>query len=69
METIDYYFRYIWRNLLILVFSEDIAIVESQFPEDLPLNLQEEAHFAADRSSITYRKGLASLGLGRHYTA
>jgi phenylpropionate dioxygenase-like ring-hydroxylating dioxygenase large terminal subunit len=51
------------------VFSEDIAIVESQFPEDLPLNLQEEAHFAADRSSITYRKGLASLGLGRRYTS
>ncbi len=52
-----------------LVFAEDIAIVESQFPEDLPLNLQDEAHFPADRSSITYRRGLASLGLGRGYTA
>ena len=51
------------------VFAEDIAIVENQYPEDLPLNLQEEAHFPADRSSITYRKGLASLGLGRGYTA
>jgi phenylpropionate dioxygenase-like ring-hydroxylating dioxygenase large terminal subunit len=59
-ETLDFNYQ---------VFSEDIAIVESQFPEDLPLNLQEEAHFAADRSSITYRKGLASLGLGRSYTA
>lgn len=51
------------------VFAEDIAIVEQQWPEDLPLDLQEEAHFPADRSSITYRKGLAALGLGRSYTA
>ncbi len=51
------------------VFAEDIAIVERQYPEDLPLDLHAEAHFAADRSSITYRKGLASLGLGRTYTA
>jgi len=51
------------------VFAEDIAIVERQFPEDLPINLQDEAHFPADRSSITYRKGLAALGLGRSYTA
>ena len=51
------------------VFAEDIAIVERQFPEDLPLDLHAEAHFAADRSSITYRKGLSALGLGRSYTA
>ena len=51
------------------VFAEDIAIVESQFPEDLPLDLHAEAHFPADRSSITYRKGLMALGLGRSYTA
>ena len=51
------------------VFAEDIAIVEKQFPEDLPLDLHAEAHFPADRSSITYRKGLAALGLGRNYTA
>jgi phenylpropionate dioxygenase-like ring-hydroxylating dioxygenase large terminal subunit len=51
------------------VFAEDIEVVERQFPEDLPLNLQDEAHFPADRSSITYRKGLAALGLGRSYTA
>ena len=59
-DTIDFNYR---------VFAEDKAIVERQFPEDLPLNLQEEAHFSADRSSITYRKGLAALGLGRSYTA
>ena len=51
------------------VFAEDIAIVEQQFPEDLPLDLHAEAHFPADRSSIAYRKGLAALGLGRSYTA
>jgi len=51
------------------VFAEDIAIVEQQWPEDLPIDLQAEAHFPADRSSITYRRGLAALGLGRGYTA
>ena len=51
------------------VFAEDIAIVETQFPEDLPIDLHAEAHFPADRSSIAYRKGLKELGLGRAYTA
>ncbi len=51
------------------VFAEDKAIVEQQFPEDLPINLQEEVHIRADKSSITYRQGLARLGLGRTFTA
>ncbi|MGB8368135.1 MAG: hypothetical protein ACLPYZ_05200 [Limisphaerales bacterium] len=51
------------------VFAEDKAIVEKQFPEDLPINLQEEVHIRADKSSITYRQGLARLGLGRSFTA
>jgi len=51
------------------VFAEDIEIVEKQFLEDLPLNLHDEAHFPADRSSVTYRKGLAALGLGCAFTA
>jgi phenylpropionate dioxygenase-like ring-hydroxylating dioxygenase large terminal subunit len=51
------------------VFAEDKAIVENQYPEDLPLNLHAEAHIPADRSSIFYRKGLAALGLGRSFTA
>ena len=45
------------------IFAEDQAIVEAQCPEDLPLDLDEEAHFAADRSSVAYRKGLRALGL------
>jgi vanillate O-demethylase monooxygenase subunit len=59
-ETLDFNYQ---------VFAEDIAIVESQFPEDLPIDLHAEAHFPADRSSVTYRKGLAALGLGRGFTA
>jgi phenylpropionate dioxygenase-like ring-hydroxylating dioxygenase large terminal subunit len=51
------------------VFAEDIEIVEAQCPEDLPLNLHDEAHFPADRSSVTYRNGLAAIGLGRQFTA
>ena len=51
------------------VFAEDQAIVEQQYPEDLPLDLHSEAHFPADRSSVTYRRGLAALGLGRSFTA
>jgi vanillate O-demethylase monooxygenase subunit len=51
------------------VFAEDKVIVEQQYPEDLPIDLQEEVHIRADRSSITYRQRLAALGLGRTFTA
>jgi phenylpropionate dioxygenase-like ring-hydroxylating dioxygenase large terminal subunit len=51
------------------VFAEDKAIVEEQYPEDLPLRLQDEVHIAGDKSSITYRKGLSALGLSRSFTA
>ena len=51
------------------VFAEDKAIVESQHPEDLPLDLADEVHIRADKSSITYRKLLAEMGLGRSYTS
>lgn len=51
------------------VFAEDQAIVEQQYPEDLPLDLQAEAHFPADRSSIAYRRGLVQMGLSKMYTA
>jgi phenylpropionate dioxygenase-like ring-hydroxylating dioxygenase large terminal subunit len=51
------------------VFAEDIAVVERQWPEDLPLDLHAEGHFPADRTSIAYRRALAQLGLGRSFTA
>lgn len=46
------------------VFAEDQAIIERQRPEDLPLDMQEEAHFAADRTSAGYRRLLKGMGLG-----
>jgi len=51
------------------VFEEDRVIVESQHPEDLPLDLGAEAHIRADRASIAYRQGLKRMGLGRDYTS
>ena len=51
------------------VFAEDQEIVEAQCPEDLPIDLTEEVHIRADRTSIEYRKLLGKLGLGRIYTA
>jgi phenylpropionate dioxygenase-like ring-hydroxylating dioxygenase large terminal subunit len=51
------------------VFDEDKQIVEQQYPEDLPIDLHDEVHIRADRSSITYRQNLAAIGLGRSFTA
>lgn len=51
------------------IFAEDKAIVETLWPEDLPINLADEVHIAGDKSSIAYRKRLANLGLGRSFTA
>ncbi|MNN92950.1 Methylxanthine N1-demethylase NdmA [compost metagenome] len=51
------------------VFSEDREMVEAQKPEDLPLDLLEEVHIPADRTSISYRQLLSELGLGRNYTS
>jgi vanillate O-demethylase monooxygenase subunit len=51
------------------VNNEDRPVVEDQYPEDLPLDLREEVHTAADRMSIAYRKRLASLGLSGVWVA
>jgi phenylpropionate dioxygenase-like ring-hydroxylating dioxygenase large terminal subunit len=45
------------------IFAEDQAIVERQRPEELPLDTQFEAHFAADRTSVGYRRLLREMGL------
>ncbi|MBF7687357.1 aromatic ring-hydroxylating oxygenase subunit alpha [Acinetobacter rathckeae] len=50
------------------IFEEDQDMVESQKPEELPLDLTAEAHFEADRSSTMYRRILADWGLSRRYT-
>jgi phenylpropionate dioxygenase-like ring-hydroxylating dioxygenase large terminal subunit len=49
------------------IFNEDRVIIESQRPEDLPLDLRMEAHIPADRTSIAYRKLLKDMGLGSLY--
>jgi phenylpropionate dioxygenase-like ring-hydroxylating dioxygenase large terminal subunit len=51
------------------VFAEDKELVESQCPEELPIDLQTEVHIRADKSSIAYRQGLARMGLGRAFSA
>jgi phenylpropionate dioxygenase-like ring-hydroxylating dioxygenase large terminal subunit len=48
-----------WSDLII---GQDAVIVESQRPELLPLDLQEELHFYFDRLAIAYRRWLKELG-------
>ena len=50
------------------VLAEDKFIVESQRPEDLPLDLGEEFHIRCDRFSAAFRDALRDLGLGPSYT-
>lgn len=45
------------------IFEEDRAIVESQRPELLPLDLQAELHLRSDRVAIAYRTWLRRLGV------
>jgi phenylpropionate dioxygenase-like ring-hydroxylating dioxygenase large terminal subunit len=45
------------------VTEQDRVVVESQRPELLPLDLQEELHLRSDRMAIAYRKWLKSIGL------
>ena len=45
------------------IFSQDLAILESQRPEELPLDLQQELHLKSDRMAIAYRQYLTRLGV------
>ena len=45
------------------IFAEDQAIIERQFPAELPLDPREEGHFPADRTSLGYRRLLREMGL------
>jgi phenylpropionate dioxygenase-like ring-hydroxylating dioxygenase large terminal subunit len=45
------------------VSAQDKAIVESQRPELLPLDLQAELHLRSDRMAIAYRRWLRELGV------
>jgi phenylpropionate dioxygenase-like ring-hydroxylating dioxygenase large terminal subunit len=45
------------------VTAQDIPIVESQRPELLPLDLQQELHLRSDRTAIAYRQWLKQIGM------
>ena len=45
------------------IFAEDQAIIERQFPAELPLDPREEGHFPADRTSLGYRRLLREMGI------
>ena len=45
------------------IIEQDRAIVESQRPELLPLDIQAELHLRSDRMAIAYRKWLRKIGL------
>ncbi|MGM0876955.1 MAG: Rieske 2Fe-2S domain-containing protein [Bacillota bacterium] len=59
LEVPDQYFR----DFQQLIIEQDTTIVESQKPEELPLDLQAELHLTPDRVSIAYRKWLCDLGI------
>jgi phenylpropionate dioxygenase-like ring-hydroxylating dioxygenase large terminal subunit len=45
------------------ILAQDIAIVNSQRPEWLPLDLQAELHVGSDRIGVAYRTWLRKLGV------
>lgn len=53
----------IYSPRILKIFEEDRVIVESQRPELLPLDLQEELHLRSDRVAIEYRRWLSQQGL------
>ena len=51
-----------------VVYGQDRAIVETQRPERIPVDLREEMHHRTDRMGVAYRRFLAELGV-RYGTA
>ena len=47
------------------LMAQDKRIIESQRPENLPLDLQAELHLKSDRLAIAYRRYLQELGVAR----
>jgi phenylpropionate dioxygenase-like ring-hydroxylating dioxygenase large terminal subunit len=45
------------------VFAQDRAIVETQHPERIPLDLRRELHVRSDRFAVAYRRWLKELGI------
>lgn len=46
-----------------IIFGQDVAVVESQRPQRLPLDPGHEAHQRADRMSLAYRRWLVDRGV------
>lgn len=53
----------IFREFQDRIFSQDVTIMLSQRPEELPLDLSAELHIKSDRLAIAYRKWLRSKGV------
>jgi vanillate O-demethylase monooxygenase subunit len=49
------------------VLAEDKPFVESQCPQDLPLDLHNEVHIPADLLSVRYRQKLKAFGFGEEF--
>ena len=45
------------------VFAQDRAIVETQHPERIPIDLRQELHIRSDRLGLEYRRWLKELGV------
>ena len=45
------------------VFAQDKRIVETQRPQEIPLDLREELHVRSDKYCVAYRKWLKDLGV------
>jgi vanillate O-demethylase monooxygenase subunit len=54
-----------WENAIL---AEDKPIVESQRPEELPVDLSEEFHIRSDRFATAFRQAMKALGLGANYS-
>lgn len=52
-----------FREFQELIASQDNAMIETQRPELLPLDLQYELHLKSDRLAIAYRRWLTELGV------
>ena len=52
-----------FRDFQDMIFGQDMAVLESQRPQRLPLDVTAEFHQRCDRTSITYRKWLNGLNL------
>ena len=46
-----------------VIFGQDVRVVESQRPEEVPFDLSEELHLKFDSVAVAYRRAMTDLGL------